>query len=148
MALTSVRSAADLAQGNYWGWPTEFALIENYRALFENSPIGQYIINSFKVTLPTVAGALALSCMTRFAFGTYRFKGNLVLFFMFVAGNFVPFQILMVPVRDLTLQTGLYDTTMGLVLFHVAFQTGFFLHPVHAQLHPLAALRPDRGGTR
>jgi multiple sugar transport system permease protein len=31
----------------------------------------------------------------------------------------------MVPVRDLTLKLGLYDTATGLVLFHVAFQTGF-----------------------
>jgi multiple sugar transport system permease protein len=44
---------------------------------------------------------------------------------MFVAGNFVPFQILMVPVRDLTVSTGLYNTETGLVLFHIAFQTGF-----------------------
>ena len=44
---------------------------------------------------------------------------------MFVAGNFVPFQILMVPVRELTLNMGLYDTRLGLVLFHIAFQTGF-----------------------
>ena len=44
---------------------------------------------------------------------------------MFVAGNFVPFQILMVPVRDLTLDIGLYNTIAGLVLFHIAFQTGF-----------------------
>ncbi len=44
---------------------------------------------------------------------------------MFIAGNFVPFQILMVPVRDLTLDMGLYNTKTGLVLFHIAFQTGF-----------------------
>ncbi len=44
---------------------------------------------------------------------------------MFVAGNFVPFQILMVPVRDMTLQLGMYDTWYGLALFHIAFQTGF-----------------------
>ena len=31
----------------------------------------------------------------------------------------------MIPVRDLTYQMGLYDTVTGLVLFHVAFQTGF-----------------------
>ena len=31
----------------------------------------------------------------------------------------------MIPVRDLTFQMGLYDTITGLVLFHVAFQTGF-----------------------
>ena len=44
---------------------------------------------------------------------------------MFVAGNFVPFQILMVPVRDLSLNLGLYDTVTGLVMFHAAFQAGF-----------------------
>ncbi|MBA5776029.1 carbohydrate ABC transporter permease [Stappia sp. F7233] len=123
--LTSIRSAGDLAAGNYWGWPRDFSLVENYTAVFENSPIGAYILNSFKVTIPTVIGAVGLSCLTGFAFGIYRFKGGLLLFFLFVAGNFVPFQILMVPVRDLTLKLGLYDTTLGLVLFHVAFQTGF-----------------------
>lgn len=125
VALTSVRSAGDITAGNYWGWPTSFNLVENYTAIFENTPIGQYILNSFRVTIPTVAGAVALSCMTGFALAVYNFRSNLLVFFMFVAGNFVPFQILMVPVRDLTLQLGLYNTITGLALFHIAFQTGF-----------------------
>ena len=125
VAMTSVRSAGDINAGNYWGWPTSFNLMANYTAIFENTPIGQYIMNSFKVTIPTVIGAVALSCMTGFALGVYKFKANLLLFFMFVAGNFVPFQILMVPVRDLTLNMGLYNTISGLALFHIAFQTGF-----------------------
>ncbi len=111
--LTSIRSQGDIAAGNYWGWPSEFHLFENYSAVFQNSPIGQYIFNSFKVTIPTVIGAVALSCLTGYALAVYRFKGNLVVFFMFVAGNFVPFQILMVPVRDLTLKFGLYDARSG-----------------------------------
>ena len=125
VALTSVRSLGDITAGNYWGWPTTINLLENYTAIFENTPIGKYILNSFKVTVPTVLGAVALSCMTGFALAVYGFRGNLVVFFMFVAGNFVPFQILMVPVRDLTLQLGLYNTISGLALFHIAFQTGF-----------------------
>jgi multiple sugar transport system permease protein len=83
------------------------------------------MLNSILITVPTVIGAVALSAMTGFALGIYRFRGNLLIFFMFIAGNFVPFQILMVPVRDLTVSAGLYDTKLGLVLFHVAFQTGF-----------------------
>ncbi len=125
VAMTSVRSAGDITAGNYWGWPTSFNLIENYIAIFENTPIGQYILNSFKVTIPTVIGAVSLSCMTGFALAVYRFKANLFVFFMFIAGNFVPFQILMVPVRDLTLDIGMYNTITGLALFHIAFQTGF-----------------------
>jgi len=85
----------------------------------------RYMLNSVLITVPTVIGAVALSCMTGFALGIYRFKGNLLIFFMFIAGNFVPFQILMVPVRDLTVSVGLYDTKLGLIMFHIAFQTGF-----------------------
>ncbi|SMX40925.1 carbohydrate ABC transporter permease [Maliponia aquimaris] len=124
VALTSVRPASDLASGNYFGMPSAIAF-SNYADVFNNSPIGQYIWNSFKVTIPTMIGAVAISCMTGFALGIYKFRLNLVIFFLFVAGNFVPFQILMVPVREMTVNMGLYNTTTGLVLFHVAFQSGF-----------------------
>jgi multiple sugar transport system permease protein len=125
VALTSIRGQADLTSGNYWGIPTQWKMAENYTAVFTNTPILHYIGNSFLVTIPTVIGAVALSCLAGFALGVYRFKFNLLVFFIFVGGNFVPFQILMVPVRDLSLRLGLYDTVTGLVLFHVAFQTGF-----------------------
>jgi multiple sugar transport system permease protein len=125
VAVTSIRPSSDLAAGNYFGMPSGFAGVENYTAVFANSPIGYYILNSFKVTIPTVIGAVALSCLTGFALAVYRIRAGLILFFLFVAGNFVPFQILMVPVRDLTLRLGLYDSIWGLMLFHIAFQTGF-----------------------
>ena len=123
--LTSIRSGGDINAGNYWGWPTSFNFMENYSAVFKNSPIAEYIFNSFKITLPTVALTLALSCLTGYALAIYKFRAGTWLFFLFVAGNFVPFQILMVPVRDFSVRTGLYDTVTGLVLFHAAFQTGF-----------------------
>ena len=44
---------------------------------------------------------------------------------VFVAGNLVPFQVLMIPVRDLVIALRLYDTRLALILFHIAFQTGF-----------------------
>ncbi|MDP3262407.1 MAG: carbohydrate ABC transporter permease [Tabrizicola sp.] len=124
VALTSLRPASDLAQGNYFGMPSGIAW-ENYVYIFTETPIGQYMVNSLWVTIPTVIGAVTLSLMTGFALAVYGFRGNILVFFMFVAGNFVPFQILMVPVRDMTLQLGMYDTWYGLALFHIAFQTGF-----------------------
>jgi multiple sugar transport system permease protein len=124
VALTSLRPASDLAQGNYFGMPSGIAW-ENYVYIFTETPIGQYMINSLWVTIPTVIGAVGLSLMTGFALAVYGFRANILVFFMFVAGNFVPFQILMVPVRDMTLQLGMYDTWYGLALFHIAFQTGF-----------------------
>jgi multiple sugar transport system permease protein len=125
VALFSIKPDADFTSANYWGWPSAFSGFDNYGKVFFESDMPRYLLNSVFITVPTVIGAVALSCMTGFALGVYKFRGNLWIFFMFVAGNFVPFQILMVPVRDLTLSLGLYNTKLGLVLFHVAFQTGF-----------------------
>ena len=121
----SIKPDVDFTTGNYWGVPSSFDAVSNYGRVFFDSNMPQYLWNSVVITVPTVIGAVALSCMTGFALGIYKFKGNLLIFFMFIAGNFVPFQILMVPVRDLTVNMGLYDTRLGLVLFHIAFQTGF-----------------------
>ena len=123
--LTAMRGPGDITAGNLWGVPSQWMLITNLSDVFSNTPMFHFILNSFKITVPTMIGAVALSCMTGFALAAYKFRGNLLLFFIFVAGNFIPFQILMIPVRDLTFQIGLYDTVTGLVLFHVAFQTGF-----------------------
>jgi len=123
--LTSIRPGGDINAGNVFGWPSSFQLIENYAAVFTQSKAGLYIWNSLRITIPTTILAVGLSCLTGYALSVYRFRLAVPLFFIFVAGNFVPFQILMVPVRNLSVSTGLYDTITGLVLFHAAFQTGF-----------------------
>ena len=123
--IFSIKPDADFVQGNFWGPPSSFEMFNNYGKVFFESNMPRYLLNSMFITIPTVIGAVALSAMAGFALGVYRFKGNLLIFFMFIAGNFVPFQILMVPVRDLTINLGMYDTVQGLVLFHIAFQTGF-----------------------
>ncbi|MEL6681347.1 MAG: carbohydrate ABC transporter permease [Pseudomonadota bacterium] len=125
VANFSIKPDADFVNGNYWGIPSSFEALSNYGKVFFESNMPRYLLNSLLITVPTVIGAVALSCMAGFALGVYKFKGNLLIFFIFIAGNFVPFQILMVPVRDLTVSMNLYDTKTGLILFHIAFQTGF-----------------------
>lgn len=125
VAIFSIKPDADFTSGRYWNWPSSFEGLSNYGKVFFASDMPRYLLNSVLITIPTVIGAVGLASLAGFALGVYRFKGNLLIFFMFVAGNFIPFQILMVPVRDLTLDLGLYDTKTGLVLFHIAFQMGF-----------------------
>ena len=123
--MTSIRSAKDINSGNVFGWPSSFDLFANYSGVFIRANAGQYFLNSIWITLPTVALSISLACLAGYALAIYKFRASVPLFFLFIAGNFVPFQILMVPVRELSVQTGLYNTVTGLVLFHAAFQTGF-----------------------
>ena len=123
--LTSFRSLADINSGNYWGWPTEFALVENYTQVFTVTPMIQYFLNSLVITIPTVLGTLLLSSLAGYSLAKHRFRGNFLIFALFIAGNFVPAQILMIPVRNLTLNLGVYDTKLAVILFHTSFQIGF-----------------------
>ena len=123
--LTSFRSLADINSGNYWGWPSEFALVENYTQVFTVTPMIQYFLNSLVITIPTVLGTLLLSSLAGYSLAKHRFRGNFLIFALFIAGNFVPAQVLMIPVRNLTLNIGVYDTKLALILFHTSFQIGF-----------------------
>ncbi|WP_208247186.1 carbohydrate ABC transporter permease (plasmid) [Rhizobium sp. T1470] len=122
---TSLRSFEEVMAGNYWGWPRSFNFIENYTAVFTQTAMARYFLNSLIVTLPSVGGVLVLSTLTGFVLSRYRFRGADLMFALFVGGNFLPAQIMMIPVRDLMVSIGLYDTYYALIVFHVAFQTGF-----------------------
>ena len=123
--MTAARSQGDLLAGNYWGWPTRFAFGDNVTEVFATSPMARFFVNSLLVTCTTVVGVLIMSTLAAVALAKYRFPGRTALFAMFIAGNFLPYQILMIPVRDLAVSVGLYNSIWALVLFHTAFQTGF-----------------------
>jgi multiple sugar transport system permease protein len=122
---TAGRSLSDLNRGNYWGIPSEWAFVDNFSAVFGSSSVGLYLVNSVIITLPSIAGALILSTLAGAGLALYKFRGRFLILTLFIAGNFVPFQILMIPVRQLTLDLGIYDTYWGVILFQIAFQTGF-----------------------
>ncbi len=149
--LTSVRSLADITAGNYWGVPTEFALVENYSTVFTSTQMFTYILNSITITIPAVFFAILISSMAGFTLAIHRFKLRFVIFAMFIAGNFIPFQILMIPVVNIMIRVRifgdtLYNTRWALILFHIAFQSGFctfFLRNFIAEL-PIALIESAR----
>jgi multiple sugar transport system permease protein len=146
--LTSMRGNADILAGNYWGWPTEFKMFQNYAEVFNpaRSPMALYFRNSVLITLPSVAMAVFFSAMAGYTLAIHRFRGRILLYALFIAGNFVPFQILMIPVRTLFGNLNLLDTLWALIIFHTAFQLGFatfFLRNFIADL-PMALVESAR----
>ena len=124
IALTSLHSLDDFNRGHVWTWPTE-PQWSNYAAVFEGSRMAQFVGNSLLVTFPAVFFTILLAAMAGFALAKHPFRGSRLLLAVFVAGNLVPFQVLMIPVRDLVITLRIYDTRWALILFHTAFQTGF-----------------------
>lgn len=146
--VTSIRGNADIIAGNYWGWPTEFKMFQNYGEVFnpQRSPMLLYFMNSVIITLPSVFLAIFFSAMAGYTLAIHRFRGRILIYAMFIAGNFVPFQILMIPVRTLFGNLDLLDTLWALVIFHTSFQIGFatfFLRNFIADL-PIALVESAR----
>jgi len=123
--MTSIRPASDIANGNVFGIPSQFQMISNYAEVFAKTDALQYLMNTLVITIPTMLVSVALACLTGYALAIYKVRWSLPVFFLFVAGNFVPFQILMLPVIDISNRLEIINTVPGLVMFHAAFQTGF-----------------------
>jgi multiple sugar transport system permease protein len=121
---TSIRVQGDLTANGFWSLPRELTF-SNFSKAWELGQVSIYLGNSFIITVPSLFGMLFLSSLGAFALARYKFRGNLLLYFMFVAGTMLPFQILMLPVFYLTTKLGLYNQFGALIFIHIAFQLGF-----------------------
>jgi multiple sugar transport system permease protein len=122
--ITSVRTMDDISLNGFWSIPQEITF-QNYHDAWTQGNVSRYLLNSFIITSPALIGVLFLSSLSAFALARYRFRANLPIFFLYVAGTMLPFQILLLPVFLMMNRIGLYDTYGGVILIHIAFQLGF-----------------------
>jgi multiple sugar transport system permease protein len=122
--LTSVRTNDDILNQGFIAIPEEWTL-GNFRTAWQRGGLSKYLPNSFIITIPALVGTLFLSSLSAYALARFQFTGNRLFFFMYVGGTMLPFQVLMLPVFRLTDALGLYDTHLGIIIFHTAFQMGF-----------------------
>lgn len=122
--LTALRSMDDLIANGFWSRP-EALTFDNFRESWSTGMVGRYLFNSFIVTIPALLGTLFLSAVAGFALAHYRFKGNIFIYLTFVGGMLIPYQILMIPVFQLSNFLNIYNTYWGLVMIHMVFQMGF-----------------------
>jgi raffinose/stachyose/melibiose transport system permease protein len=77
--------------------------------------------NSFYVTLGSVLLIVLFGFVTGYMLGRVRFKGNRLVFSMFLLGMLIPIHGLMVPMYVLFRQFGITDNLGGLALPYIAF---------------------------
>jgi len=93
---------------------------DNIASAWTTGGMARYFVNSIIVVLCAVGLLLLFGSMAGFALSHVRFRGSRVLFLVFLAGLFVPFQVIMVPLARTMADSGLIDTYPGLVLAYVA----------------------------
>lgn len=122
--ITSFRTMDEISINGFWSLPSQLSF-DSFGEAWNQARVSRYLGNSFIITIPALIAMLFLSSLSAYALARYKFKLNLPIYFMFVAGTMLPFQILLLPVFRLTNALNLYNTHMALILIHTAFQLGF-----------------------
>ena len=131
---TSLRSFKDTAENGYVSLPSSLTL-DNYKAVWTGGDIRHLLINTLIVAIPAVVVTLFLAACVAFVVSRRSFRFNVLLLIVFMAANLLPQQVLITPLYRLYLQIPLpgflsdsnllYNSYLGVILIHIAFQLGF-----------------------
>jgi N-acetylglucosamine transport system permease protein len=104
--------------------------LDSWGRAWSKAHIGLYMFNTVVVVFFSTLGTMLFGSMAAYVLARYRFFGNKVIYYLFVAGLAFPVFLALVPLFFVVKQLGLLDTYAGLVLVYIAYSlpfTVFFL---------------------
>ncbi len=125
--LTSTLGAEDFQDEGWWqifSAPSKLTF-ENYESVFDNEDITSALVTTVLISIGGTLLPIAVAAFAGYAFAWLDFPGRDWLFILVVALLVVPLQMALIPIFDLYNRVGLFDTVLGLVLFHTAFGLPF-----------------------
>ena len=130
----SLRPYEETARLGYFSLP-ESLTFDYYAQAWTQAELPRYYLNTLIIVIPALVLTLFLASFVAFTIARARIPGRKTLLIVFTAGNLLPPQVLITPLYTLyTLvplpvwlsdSQALYDSYLGLILIHVAFQFGF-----------------------
>ncbi|MBD1882334.1 carbohydrate ABC transporter permease [Coleofasciculus sp. FACHB-T130] len=100
---------------------------QNFITVWQTNPFGQYLFNSTLVAVLTVGLNLLFCSLAAYPLARLDFRGRDMVFAAVVSTIMIPFQIVMIPLYILTVQLGLRNTYLGVILPSIASAFGIFL---------------------
>ncbi|MEV6784523.1 carbohydrate ABC transporter permease [Streptomyces sp. NPDC051098] len=127
LLISSLRGPADISASGWWKVFTEPAQLttENYSRLLQNEAITDSLFASVMITVPATLLVVIIGSFAGYAFAWMEFPGRDWWFMAVVGLLVVPVQVALVPVSKLFGEIGIFETTIGVILFHVAFGLPF-----------------------
>ncbi|MGV8895202.1 MAG: carbohydrate ABC transporter permease [Rhodoglobus sp.] len=111
----SLRTVQDISQNGAWSLPGSLSFDSYARAFPELLP--NYAA-SLITTIPAVILACLVGALAAYSISQMRFRGRKAVFFILIAGGFIPIHVQLIPVFAIMNSIGLYDSYLGLILVH------------------------------
>jgi alpha-glucoside transport system permease protein len=127
LAVTSLMSAQDYSQFGWWKVISHphIATWANYSNLFHNTSIPSSLRTTAEITIGGTVLPIVIGAMAGYAFAWLEFPGRDWIFIGVIALLVVPIQMALIPLFTIYNKVSLYDTVLGLILFHTAFGLPF-----------------------
>ncbi|MEV0119639.1 carbohydrate ABC transporter permease [Streptomyces sp. NPDC050844] len=127
LLLGSLRTSSDMAESGWWkvfSTPSQMTL-DNYSNLLKDETITDSILSSIMITVPATLLVVIIGSLAGYAFAWMEFPGRDWWFLGVVGLLVVPVQVALLPVSKIFGEIGIFETTVGVVVFHVAFGLPF-----------------------
>ena len=125
--LTSLLSPADISAGGWWQLFSKpsLATISSYSELYHNQSLRTSLLTTLEIAVGGTVLPIVVAALAAYAFAWLEFPGRDWLFILVIGLLVVPLQMALIPIFSLYNSVGLFDTVLGLVLFHTAFGLPF-----------------------
>lgn len=125
--VTSLLAPTDIGAGGWWqGLTGSFSLtLENYRAVLSDPDITGALLTTVWIALGSTVLPIFVASLAGYAFAWLDFPGRDWLFIGVIAMLVVPLQMALIPMFSLYNRFGLFDSVVGIILFHTAFGLPF-----------------------
>lgn len=118
--------------------------LDNYRSALEQLPFGQMFLNTVAMAVGVSLGQLLTGLFAAYAFSSWRFRGQRLLFLLVVATWLVPFQVTELPNYVLLSHLGLLNTIAGVIVPQLASAFSVLLLRQHLKGFPSELLEAAR----
>lgn len=98
---------------------------ESYAQAFRTAHFSSYLKSSLIVSSAVVAGTVIVSVLSGYAFGTMRFRGDSLLFYLLLAGLIIPFEAIIVPLYFELRRVHLTNTYWSVILPLIGTNSSF-----------------------
>jgi alpha-glucoside transport system permease protein len=125
--FTSLLSPEDYALNGWWKVIAHphLATWANYSNVWNNTDIPHSLLLTAEIAIGGTILPILIAAGAGYAFAWIDFPGRDALFVIVIALLVVPLQMGLIPLFKLYNSLGIYDTVLGLILFHTAFGLPF-----------------------
>jgi alpha-glucoside transport system permease protein len=125
--LTSIIVPEAYLEGGWWQIFSEPSIrtFQNYKDIFDNESITSALVTTMFIAVGGTVLPIVVAALAGYAFAWLDFPGRDWLFILVIAMLVVPLQMALIPIFQIYNNVGLFDTVLGLILFHTAFGLPF-----------------------